>query len=56
MDKSIEDEIDRIGQEIDRLNKEGDPHGRLPDLHAYVRVLSTRLAMAMQQDPSRWTK
>ena len=54
MDKSIEGEIDRIAQEIESLKKDGDSEGRIPDLHAYLRVLSTRLAMALQQDPRRW--
>lgn len=54
MDKSIEGEIDKIAQEIERLKKDGDPEGRIPDLHAYLRVLSTRLAASLQQDPRRW--
>ncbi|HEY3043407.1 MAG TPA: hypothetical protein VGJ39_05260 [Vicinamibacterales bacterium] len=54
MDKSIESEIDRIAQEIERLQKDGDPEGRIPDLNAYLRVLNTRLSMALQQDPRRW--
>ena len=54
MDNSIESEIDRIAQEIERLNKEGDPEKRIPDLNAYLRVLGTRLAMTLQQDPKRW--
>ena len=54
MDKSIESEIDKIAQEIERLQKDGDPEGRIPDLNAYLRVLTTRLAMVLQQDPRRW--
>ena len=54
MDRSIESEIDKIAQEIECLKKEGDPEGRIPDLNAYLRVLNTRLAMALQQDPRRW--
>ena len=54
MDKSIESEIDRIAQEIERLQKDGDPEGRIPDLNAYLRVLNTRLSMALQQEPRRW--
>ena len=56
MDNSIEAEIDRVAKEIERLNQEGDPQGRIQDLNAYLRVLSTRLAMALQQDPNRWTR
>ena len=54
MDTSIESEIDKIAQEIDRLQEDGDPEGRVPDLNAYLRVLHTRLAMALQQDGRRW--
>ena len=54
MDKSIESEIDKIAQEIERLQKDGDPEGRIPDLNAYLRVLTTRLAMVLQQDHRRW--
>jgi hypothetical protein len=49
MDMSIESEIDTIAQEMERLQKEGDPEGRLPDLSAYLRVLSTRLAIELQK-------
>jgi len=54
MDRSIESEIDKIAQEIECLKKDGDPEGRIPDLNAYLRVLNTMLAMALQQDPRRW--
>ena len=54
MDKSLESEIDTIAQEIERLQKDGDPEGRIPDFHAYLRVLHTRLAMALRQDGRRW--
>ena len=54
MDASLESEIDKIAQEMERLQKEGDPEGRLPDLSAYLRVLSTRLAIELQKDPQRW--
>ena len=54
MDKSTESEIDEIAQEIETLSKNGDPEGRIPDLRAYLRVLTTRLAVALQQDPRRW--
>jgi hypothetical protein len=54
MAESIESEIDRIAQEIECLKQDGDPEGRIPDLNAYLRVLNTRLAMALQQDPRRW--
>jgi hypothetical protein len=54
MDASIDSEIDKIAQEMERLRSEGDPEGRLPDLSAYLRVLSTRLAMELQKDPRRW--
>jgi hypothetical protein len=54
MDNSIEAEIDRVAQEIERLRTEGDPEGRIPDLSVYLRVLNTRLAMVLQQDPGRW--
>jgi hypothetical protein len=56
MDNSIEAEIDKVAKEIERLSNEGDPQGRIQDLNAYMRVLSTRLAMELQQDPNRWTK
>jgi hypothetical protein len=54
MDASIESEIDKIAQEIEHLKENGDPEGRMSDLNAYLRVLHTRLAMALQQDPRRW--
>ena len=54
MAESIESEIDKIAQEIERLQADGDPEGRIPDLNAYLRVLNTRLAIALQQDPHRW--
>ena len=53
---NIEAEIDRVAKEIERLSKEGDPQGRIQDLNAYLRVLSTRLAMTLQQDPDRWRR
>ena len=56
MDNSIEAEIDKVATEIERLSKEGDPQGRIQDLNAYLRVLSTRLAMTLQQDPDRWRR
>jgi hypothetical protein len=56
MDNSIEAEIDKVAKEIERLSTEGDPDGRIQDLNTYLRVLSTRLAMTLQQDPDRWTK
>ena len=56
MDNSIEAEIDKVAREIERLSKEGDPQGRIQDLNAYLRVLSTRLAMTLQQDPDRWRR
>ena len=56
MDNTIEAEIDKVAREIERLSREGDPQGRIQDLNAYMRVLSARLAMALQQDPDRWTK
>jgi hypothetical protein len=54
MADSIESEIDKIAREIECLKNDGDPEGRIPDLHAYLRVLTTKLAMALQQDPRRW--
>jgi hypothetical protein len=54
MDAPLESEIDKIAQEMDRLRKDGDPQGRLPDLGAYLRVLTAKLAMTLQQDPERW--
>jgi hypothetical protein len=54
VDPSIESEIDKIAQEIERLQTDGDPDGRIPDLNAYLRVLTTRLGIALQQDPRRW--
>ena len=54
--ENIEAEIDRVAKEIERLSKEGDPQGRIQDLNAYLRVLSTRLAMTLQQDPDRWRR
>jgi hypothetical protein len=56
MDNSNKTEIDKVAKEIERLGKEGDPHGRIQDLNTYLRVLSTRLAMELQQDPDRWTR
>jgi hypothetical protein len=56
MDNAIEAEIDKVAKEIERLQEEGDPQGRIQDLNTYLRVLTTRLAMALQQDPDRWTK
>jgi hypothetical protein len=54
MDTSIESEIDRVTQEIERLRQEGDPESRIPDLNAYLRVLNTKLAIALHQKPGRW--
>jgi hypothetical protein len=54
MENSIESDIDRIAREIERLTRDGDPDGRVRDLTAYLRVLTTRLAMTLQQDPDRW--
>lgn len=54
MAESIQSEIDEIAQEIKRLQADGDPESRIPDLNAYLRVLYTRLAMALQQEPHRW--
>jgi hypothetical protein len=54
MDNSVESEIDRIAQEMERLRKDGDPEGRMQDLGAYLRVLTTRLAIELQKDPQRW--
>jgi hypothetical protein len=54
MTTSLESEIDKIAQEIQRLETDGDPEGRIPDLNAYLRVLTTKLSMMLQQDPSRW--
>ena len=55
MDTPLESEIDKIAQEIDRLQNAGDPEGRIPDLNAYLRVLTRRLAIELQKDPGRWS-
>ena len=47
MDTPLESEIDQIAQEIDRLQNAGDPEGRIPDLNAYLRVLTRRLAIEL---------